>query len=76
MPHTTVNIPSDIHTKVVRLCQERQVTLKYLVLELLRWAGETDVKELIRCGVCLPIWPSDSPELYPEDAGPEAGSRD
>ena len=55
-------INKDTHRKLVKLSEGRRITLRELVRELLKWAGERDAVGLIGYGVCLPLWPEDKQE--------------
>lgn len=52
-------IPTDTHTKVMDLCKERNITLRYLTRELLKWASNKSPKELADVGVRVPMYPDD-----------------
>ncbi len=55
-------IDKETHQKLVKLSEGRQIALRELVRELLRWAGEHDAVSLIGQGVRLPLWPEDRQE--------------
>lgn len=49
----------DKHKRLKAIAQDRGVTLYRLAKEILEWAGDKDVTELIRLGVRLPIYPGE-----------------
>lgn len=56
-----VEIPIATHTKLQTVLKDGVfgpdgITIKMLNRQLLEWAGEVGADEIIRCGVCLPIW--------------------
>lgn len=56
----TIHIPLELHKKVTDLAKDRKISLRQLTYELLKWAGENDVSKIVRSGVCVPIWHTDT----------------
>jgi len=52
-------VSRDTHRHLKNMAQDRGVTLYRLAAEILKWAGDKDVTDLIRLGVRLPVYPGE-----------------
>ncbi len=55
--YTKVN--DDTHSALIKLSENRKMSLRLLTRELLAWASTQDAKTLIKLGVNLPMWSED-----------------
>lgn len=58
--HVATTVPDKVHQQLGQFCREQQVTMRFLMRELLRWGVTQDAETLRRLGLRLPIWPDGS----------------